>query len=36
MKKKMVRYTLKTLPPSTDVQRDNLMALSSLKSAAAK
>jgi uncharacterized protein (DUF4415 family) len=28
MKKKMVRYTLETLPPLTDAQRANLKALS--------
>jgi len=28
MKKKMVRYTLETLPPLTDAQRTNLKALS--------
>ena len=28
MKKKMVRYTLDTLPPLTDAQRANLKALS--------
>lgn len=28
MKKKLVRYTLETLPPLTDVQRANLKALS--------
>ena len=28
MKKKMIRYTLETLPPLTDAQRANLKALS--------